>query len=210
MTDFYVASVGNGPARPIVRSDGDINSGGNADVIGSVTLRPDPDAPTRSSVTWSRHARLGGAVDQVDGHLRHLRRDTQLSLDGAMLEAAVGAPDAGFGFSEASVSFSHERPAFMWLNPGRSPAGASVCADAGSSWPSHTDGAAVAATAYCLPCGRLHFCTPACPANGCLAGLCVRLVEGGVDWGCRKLGACRGGAPSGGRNRVTLVVLLAP
>jgi hypothetical protein len=40
--------------------------------------------------------------------------------------------------------------------------------------------------AYCLPCGRRHYCTPACPANGCIAGLCVRLVEGGVlseTWG---------------------------
>jgi hypothetical protein len=40
--------------------------------------------------------------------------------------------------------------------------------------------------AYCLSCGRRHFCTPACPANGCLAGLCVRMVEHGVlaeTWG---------------------------
>ncbi len=40
--------------------------------------------------------------------------------------------------------------------------------------------------AYCVPCGRRHFCTPSCVANGCRAGLCVRLVAGGVlseTWG---------------------------
>ena len=40
--------------------------------------------------------------------------------------------------------------------------------------------------AYCLPCGRGHYCTSACPANGCHAGLCVRLVKDGVlagTWG---------------------------
>ncbi len=40
--------------------------------------------------------------------------------------------------------------------------------------------------AYCLPCGRYHFCQPSCLANGCHAGLCVRLVVGGVlsdTWG---------------------------
>ncbi|CAA9545743.1 MAG: hypothetical protein AVDCRST_MAG73-2392 [uncultured Thermomicrobiales bacterium] len=40
--------------------------------------------------------------------------------------------------------------------------------------------------AYCLPCGRSHFCRPGCPANGCLAGFCVRLVENGhlsETWG---------------------------
>ncbi len=33
--------------------------------------------------------------------------------------------------------------------------------------------------AYCFPCGRAHFCTPQCPSNGCLAGLCVREVRDG-------------------------------
>ena len=40
--------------------------------------------------------------------------------------------------------------------------------------------------AYCLPCGRGHFCTPSCPELGCRAGLCVRLVAGGAlaaTWG---------------------------
>jgi hypothetical protein len=40
--------------------------------------------------------------------------------------------------------------------------------------------------AYCLGCGRGHYCTPGCPANGCIAGLCVRLVQNGLladDWG---------------------------
>lgn len=33
--------------------------------------------------------------------------------------------------------------------------------------------------AYCVPCGRAHFCTPQCPSKGCLAGLCVREVRDG-------------------------------
>ena len=40
--------------------------------------------------------------------------------------------------------------------------------------------------AYCFSCGRAHYCTPQCPANGCLAGLCVREVKDGVlaeRWG---------------------------
>ena len=40
--------------------------------------------------------------------------------------------------------------------------------------------------AYCLACGRAHFCTPGCPAQGCHVGLCVRLVRGGelaAVWG---------------------------
>ena len=32
---------------------------------------------------------------------------------------------------------------------------------------------------FCFPCGRLHFCRPSCPDNGCIAGLCVREVRGG-------------------------------
>jgi len=40
--------------------------------------------------------------------------------------------------------------------------------------------------AYCFACGRRHFCKPSCPAGGCLAGLCVRVVANGrlsVRWG---------------------------
>lgn len=32
---------------------------------------------------------------------------------------------------------------------------------------------------YCAACAAAHFCTPSCPANGCLAGLCVRVVQDG-------------------------------
>lgn len=32
---------------------------------------------------------------------------------------------------------------------------------------------------YCLACGSRHFCMPSCRANGCIAGLCVRLVING-------------------------------
>jgi len=40
--------------------------------------------------------------------------------------------------------------------------------------------------AYCLECGRQHFCHETCQANGCHAGLCVRLVRNGelaATWG---------------------------
>ena len=40
--------------------------------------------------------------------------------------------------------------------------------------------------AFCFPCGRAHFCLPSCRESGCLAGLCVRVVSGGVlsrTWG---------------------------
>ncbi len=42
------------------------------------------------------------------------------------------------------------------------------------------------AAAYCLDCGRRHFCQPSCRESGCLAGLCVRLVRDGrlsTEWG---------------------------
>ncbi len=40
--------------------------------------------------------------------------------------------------------------------------------------------------AYCLGCGRAHFCTSSCATGGCHAGLCVRLATNGVlseTWG---------------------------
>ena len=43
---------------------------------------------------------------------------------------------------------------------------------------------------YCLPCSAAHFCTPSCPANGCHAGLCVRMVRDGnlsANWGIPQL-----------------------
>lgn len=39
---------------------------------------------------------------------------------------------------------------------------------------------------YCLACGSRHLCTPTCHANGCIAGLCVRVVRNGEvsrQWG---------------------------
>jgi hypothetical protein len=32
----------------------------------------------------------------------------------------------------------------------------------------------------CLDCAKAHLCTERCRSNGCLAGLCVRMVRGGV------------------------------
>jgi hypothetical protein len=61
-----------------------------------------------------------------------------------------------------------------------------ICADCGTPLADPYGWCAGCRAAYCLPCGRQHFCTPSCQANGCLAGLCVRLVEGGAlseTWG---------------------------
>jgi hypothetical protein len=33
---------------------------------------------------------------------------------------------------------------------------------------------------YCIACARDHLCTAHCSSNGCIAGLCVHLVRGGV------------------------------
>ncbi len=60
------------------------------------------------------------------------------------------------------------------------------CADCGAILAEPYGWCAGCGTAYCFPCGRLHFCTPQCPANGCHAGLCVREVRGGIlaqTWG---------------------------
>ena len=38
----------------------------------------------------------------------------------------------------------------------------------------------------CLECARAHYCTPECPARGCRAGLCVKVVVRGevaADYG---------------------------
>ncbi|MDP9366404.1 MAG: hypothetical protein M3Q10_19635 [Chloroflexota bacterium] len=52
------------------------------------------------------------------------------------------------------------------------------CADCGASLTEPYGWCAGCRKAYCFPCGRRHYCTPQCPANGCFAGLCVRVVEG--------------------------------
>ena len=60
------------------------------------------------------------------------------------------------------------------------------CADCGIALMEPYGWCAGCRKAYCFPCGRAHFCTPRCPANGCLAGLCVREVRDGVlaaAWG---------------------------
>jgi hypothetical protein len=40
--------------------------------------------------------------------------------------------------------------------------------------------------AFCVSCGRAHYCTAGCAAAGCIAGLCVRQVKDGAlssTWG---------------------------
>jgi hypothetical protein len=71
-------------------------------------------------------------------------------------------------------------PAFTWLNPGHHLPEHPLCTDCGIELTEPYGWCGGCRKAYCLPCGRLHFCTPTCPANGCHAGLCVRLVEGGA------------------------------
>ena len=75
---------------------------------------------------------------------------------------------------------------FTWLNPGSSLPDSPQCADCGVALEEPYGWCSGCRKAYCLLCGRRHFCTPSCPANGCQAGLCVRLVDGGVlseTWG---------------------------
>jgi hypothetical protein len=73
-----------------------------------------------------------------------------------------------------------------WLNPGSQLPTSPICAACGVPLVEPYGWCAGCRQAYCFPCGRRHFCTPACPANGCIAGLCVRVVEGGAlcaTWG---------------------------
>lgn len=63
---------------------------------------------------------------------------------------------------------------------------APACADCGLSLAEPYGWCSGCRKAYCFPCGSRHYCSPSCPAGGCLPGLCVRLVEGGVvaeAWG---------------------------
>lgn len=54
-----------------------------------------------------------------------------------------------------------------------------VCADCGQTLAEPYGWCGGCRKAYCFSCGRGHYCTPNCPANGCLPGLCVREVRGG-------------------------------
>ena len=77
-------------------------------------------------------------------------------------------------------------PTFTWLNPrARLPANP-TCAGCGVALAEPFGWCSGCRAAYCFPCGRHHFCSPSCPANGCVAGLCVRVVQGGQlseTWG---------------------------
>jgi hypothetical protein len=33
---------------------------------------------------------------------------------------------------------------------------------------------------FCITCARGHLCTERCASNGCIAGLCVRVVRAGI------------------------------
>lgn len=54
-----------------------------------------------------------------------------------------------------------------------------VCTDCGTALVEPFGWCGNCRAAYCFGCGRSHFCSPGCPVNGCLAGLCVRAVEDG-------------------------------
>ena len=75
---------------------------------------------------------------------------------------------------------------FTCMNPSHQLPREPVCAGCGAALSEPYGWCSGCRAAYCFPCGRRHFCTPACPANGCIAGLCVRLVENGTlsaSWG---------------------------
>ena len=61
-----------------------------------------------------------------------------------------------------------------------------VCADCGASLTEPYGYCSNCLAAFCFACGRRHYCLPRCPQAGCRAGLCVRVVAGGVlsnTWG---------------------------
>lgn len=77
-------------------------------------------------------------------------------------------------------------PSVPWNARPPEPSAASGCADCGVPLGEPFGWCGGCRAAFCFPCGRRHFCMPSCPANGCLAGLCVRAVRGGVvsaTWG---------------------------
>lgn len=65
-------------------------------------------------------------------------------------------------------------------------AAARMCRDCGAALTEPFGWCSTCRAAYCLECGRAHFCMPSCAGTGCHAGLCVRLFSGGVlaeAWG---------------------------
>lgn len=63
---------------------------------------------------------------------------------------------------------------------------ATTCADCGVAIARRYGWCSLCAEAYCFACGRQHLCTSICEQNGCLAGLCIRLVADGAlsqRWG---------------------------
>ena len=61
-----------------------------------------------------------------------------------------------------------------------------VCAECGSALTEPYGYCSNCRIALCFDCGRGHYCTSTCAASGCLVGLCVRQVRGGVlstTWG---------------------------
>lgn len=75
---------------------------------------------------------------------------------------------------------------FAWTTRGPSLPESPTCATCGIDIAEPYGWCAGCRAAFCFPCGRKHFCTPSCEANGCIAGLCVRKVDGGVlseQWG---------------------------
>jgi hypothetical protein len=78
------------------------------------------------------------------------------------------------------------KTAFTWVNPSHELPAEPICADCGVALSGPYGWCSGCRAAYCLPCGRRHFCTPSCAANGCHPGLCVRLVKDGTlaeTWG---------------------------
>ena len=55
-----------------------------------------------------------------------------------------------------------------------------ICASCGVALSEPFGWCSMCAAAYCLECGRTHYCHEGCQAAGCHPGLCVRTVEGGM------------------------------
>jgi hypothetical protein len=100
------------------------------------------------------------------------------------MEDASAAPRAGT--TDAETAREREPTAAAgWLAPG-DPDGSERCAACGGTLAGRYGWCSGCRMALCFACGRRHFCRPACAANGCRAGLCVREVREGVlsdRWG---------------------------
>ena len=61
-----------------------------------------------------------------------------------------------------------------------------ICAACGAAIDGTYAHCGICAADYCIACGSRHLCGESCRANGCIPGLCVKVVMDGVvspKWG---------------------------